>query len=63
MLEKLRNQIMALVTASQAGWIVGRCKTGCIADDETETIIPCFLHEARIVELGAKNAMYNNEEQ
>lgn len=51
----LRNQIKGIVTASKAGAIVGRCKTGCRADDATHTIIPCFLHADEIARLGAEN--------
>jgi hypothetical protein len=51
----LKRQLKGLKTASQAGAIVGRCKTGCRADDATHTIIPCLIHEAEIARLATEN--------
>lgn len=57
----LRNKIMAFYTAFKAGWIASRCKTGCVIDDETETIQSCIFHRSEITKLEAENARYAEE--
>lgn len=52
---RILKKIKAVKTAIQAGWIVSRCRTGCILDDENEQIIPCPVHEMRIAELSKIN--------
>ena len=43
------------VSTWKAGWIVARCKTGCVANDATETIIPCSVHKEEIARLADVN--------
>lgn len=44
-------RIRAYISAFRAGMIASNCKTGCIINDEEESIMPCFIHKAKIAEL------------
>jgi hypothetical protein len=64
MYNRIKNYIIAYITAAQAGWIAGGCIRhggACVIDDENEVVIGCIIHEAKIDELARHNTeAWNN---